>query len=229
MIDDKHLAAAHEAAHRTLADHLNAPWSAAWIWRGARRWDGQCRHGGIEPSLRPLVAAAGAAGEGLLHGYRHPSDLRQFVCAEDAAAVGTGMEGALQYCRHVLGGQRRAEWRADTATLGNELRIGQWCRSRQPPPPEWRPTLATDAPPFIAEGVKRMSEDPGIAAGVAIRLLAYLDENVSLTPEQLADIQAILSGDDEDQGGLASDAALRQRQRFAPRFPHSARLLKTYG
>jgi hypothetical protein len=241
MPNDKTLAAGHEAAHRTLAEHLGAGWSAAWIWPGVRRWDGLCRHFGVDMSLTPLIAAAGAAGEALMHGYRHPSDTRQFVGAEDRAAMkGTGMEGALQFARHVLGGQRRAEWNADTTRLGDELRIGEWGRSRHPPPPEWRrPTLAADEappPPLIVKGMKPMSEDPGLGAGVAKRLLAYLDERASLSPEQLADVQSILSGQDIlDPGGLASDSALRQRaptrssDRFLQRFPNANRLSQRYG
>jgi hypothetical protein len=80
--------------------------------------------------------------------------------------------------------------------------------------------------------MKPLSEDPGIDAGIAERLLAYLSENANLTDDQLADIQAILAGDDiADAGGLASDAALRQRQRdaFVRRFPHAARLSTRYG
>jgi hypothetical protein len=161
MPDDKILAAGHEAAHRVLAAHLGARWSAAWIWPGPRHWDGLCRHSGVEPSLKPLIAAAGGAGEGLLHGYKHPNDLRQFVGAEDAAATtGVDLEGTLRYAQHILGGQRRADWNSDTTRLGHDLRIGEWRRSRHPPPPKWRPTLAADnAPPLIAKGMKRMPEE----------------------------------------------------------------------
>jgi hypothetical protein len=100
MPDDKRLAAGHEAAHRVLAEHLGADWSCAWIWPGRARWDGLCRHSEVEPSHMPLIAVAGAAGEGLLHGYKHPNDLCQFVGAEDAAeTAGFDMEGALQFAR----------------------------------------------------------------------------------------------------------------------------------
>jgi hypothetical protein len=243
-IADRQLAASHEAAHRVLADHLGARWSAAWLWRGPRRWDGLCRHAPVDRSLTPLVAAAGAAAEALLNGLRHPSDAVQFLGAEDAAAIGTEMDGALQYARHILGGQRRADWTADTAKLGHELRIGEWRRSPHPPPPEWRPTLAADrAPPLIAKGIKRMPEESITVTGAPkyrsdwdcfTAINAFLAEklspdDLSNAQDLLAELVAELTGDEKSGLRMAADAAgrqtrVRQVASYAIRFPNASRL-----
>jgi hypothetical protein len=246
-IADRQLAAGHEAAHRTLADHLDAAWSCAWIWPGSQRWDGLCRHSGVEPSLKPLIAAAGAAGEGLMHGHKHPSDIAKFLGAKDAAAVsGPDMENTLRYASHVLAGQRRAAWTADTKRLGHDLRIGEWRRSPHPPPPEWRPTLAADkAPTIIAKGMKRMSssnESISVTGAPKYRsdwdclttISAFLAEK--LTPDDLsnahdllAELVAELTGENPSGARMAADAAgrqtrVRQASSYATRFPNASRL-----
>jgi hypothetical protein len=247
-IADRQLAAGHEAAHRTLADHLDAAWSCAWIWPGSQRWDGLCRHAPVDRSLTPLVAAAGAAAEALLNGLRHPSDAVQFLGAEDAAAMeGVDPEGALRFARHVIGGQRRSQWTADTKRLGHDLRIGEWRRSPHPPPPEWRRTLAADRapPPLIAKGIKRMSssnESISVTGAPKYRsdwdclttISAFLAEK--LTPDDLsnahdllAELVAELTGENPSGARMAADAAgrqtrVRQAASYATRFPNASRL-----
>jgi hypothetical protein len=242
-MNDKLLTAGHESGHRVVADHLGARWSAAWIWPGPRRWDGLCRHSGVDRSSRQLVAAAGPAAEGLMRGYKHPDDLRQFFGAEDAAATGVDMEGALRYAQHILGGQRRAAWRADTKRLGHELRIGEWRRS---PPPEWRPLAADSAPPLIIKGMERMPEESISVTGPKYRsdwdclttISAFLAEklspdDLSNAQDLLAELVAELTGENPSGARMAADAALRQRQRarqrFDERFPHGNRLSTRYG
>jgi hypothetical protein len=228
MSDDKLLASAHEAAHHTVAQHLGTAWSAAWIWPGRVRWDGLCRYARVEPTLQPLIAAAGGAGEGLLHGKQHPSDLREFVMAEDAAAMGDDLEGALKYAQFVLGGQCRTQWLADTGLLYTDLVVGEWRRSRQPPPPEW---LAADS--ALQKRANKIQDDPDPGPSIVQKLLRYLDENCNPSGDQLGDIQAILSGDDPDaESGVGMDARRRVRMatdaRYLQRFPNAHRLVKRF-
>jgi hypothetical protein len=243
MPTDRLQAAGHEAAHGVLARHLGARWNASWIWRGPRRWDGLCRHSGVEPSLKRLVSAAGGAGEALLNGLRHPSDAVQFLSAEDAAAVsGPDMENTIRYASHVLAGQRRAAWTADTKRLGHDLRIGAWRQT--PPPPEWRPMLATDkSPPLIIHGMKRMPEESISVTGAPkyradwdclTAISSFLAEklspdDLSNAQDLLAELVAELTGENPSGARMAADAAgrqtrVRQAASYGIRFPHANRL-----
>ena len=242
---DRELASGHEAAHHVLAKHLGAHWSGALIWRGPARWDGQCRHARIDPLNRMLVAAAGAAGEGLLHGYRNPNDMVRFLGAMDAAAS-AGMEGGLRYATHVLGGLRREAWAADSARLCRDLRIGDLSRSARPPPPEWTPLVAADAVPqsvIIRSNTMNMqSTDPEYKTDqdCFTRLNAFLQQNLpddcqSEAQELLEQMVAELTAG--GQRGIASDAILLQVQQrtranadagFAKRFPTAVSLRRGF-
>lgn len=228
--DDKLLAAAHESAHRTLADHLNAHWSAAWIWPNGARWAGSCRYSGVDATLTPLVAAAGAVGEALLHGFQNTADMIQFVGAEDAAAMGdVDLESALLFGRHALGGERRAAWLADAGRLYNDTRVGQWDRSSRPAPSEWTAMVGDTATRRDRKmsGATQYRND----ADCFSKINAFFQEKLSpediSTAEDLLDaLVAELTGD-QTGPSLASDAVLRQR--FLRRFPNSNRLTKRYG
>ena len=65
---------AHEAGHATAAIILNVPVRHAWVDPDDERDPGLVQYGGRPPhfdAVRPLLSAAGAAGEQLLLGYHH--------------------------------------------------------------------------------------------------------------------------------------------------------------
>jgi hypothetical protein len=147
--------------------------------------------------------------------------------------MGDDLEGALKYAQFVLAGQRRAEWIADTGRLYNDLRIGEWRRSRHPPPPEW---MAADKA-LAAEGMKQMSGATQYQndADCFSKINAFLRDKLSpedlSTAEDLLDALVAELAGDQTGPSLASDAAVRQRQRaaFVRRFPNAGRLSTRYG